>query len=196
MKGGYTLKYLTILTPFALSLLLVGCTPESEEQVETPNKPDTPVEQNDKVDVPKEDTVTLPEVVKPSISAMKEITIGMTKENVVELMGKEYKEKSFMYKGEAGETLVTPVPRVNLDYSVGGLVDGYSFDDSEGDVDIEGIFNKQRGNIVVVRLTDKNTVEYITSYYLNKEDNKLYEYRLFSDGNVKDHPIYPYPTEH
>ncbi|PLS19471.1 hypothetical protein CVD28_03380 [Bacillus sp. M6-12] len=175
-----------------LLLLLSACSAETVS-IESKTPTEKPVQLS--IENPKTKETHQKEEKLPLIKALKKIEIGMKKEEVIRLMGESYKETSFMFTGEGGYSLRTPVPRINLDYSTGALVKGYVFETAfEDEVDIEGIYKQQRGDMIVIRLTDKEVVEQVFAIYLNKEEGKLYEYYKFPTKQVKDHVIYPYPT--
>jgi hypothetical protein len=190
------LKKTKILACSTLLLLLSACSVETTN-VEVKKQPQEPVKISSATKDSQEQTdTTVAKEQVDLIKALKTIEIGMTKQEVLNIMGNPHEETSYMFNGEGGYSLETPVPRINLDYSTGALVEGYHFEtEFEDEVDIEGIYNKQRGDMVIIRLTDKEIVEQVFSIYLNKQDGKLYEYYKFPTKEVKDHIIYPYPEQ-
>jgi len=185
------MKKRTISTVSTLVLLLSACNSEFVPLEEKLPKEKVELATENNEDTGKENEQTSQSI--NLVNALKTIDIGMTKEQVVKIMGTNYKETSYMFEGEGGYSLMTPVPRINLDYSTGALVEDYVFENEVEDaVDIEGIHQKQRGDIIIIRLTDEEKVEQVMALYLNEEEGKVYEYYKFENGYVKDHVIYPF----
>lgn len=188
-----------LLAPVACIIFMTGCVADKENMTitkngENPEKEIVQAENKPEADTKKSDGVekeTPKEIAVNPIDSMKKIKVDMTKEEVVDLMGTSYKEEKFLFEGEAGWRLETPVERIKMDYSVNQPTEK-EYEDMVG---VEQIHTKESGHVVVVRLTDKELVEQVYGYYLNEKDNKVYEYYLFPTGQVKDHIIYPYVTE-
>ena len=189
------MKKAMLFVPVVSAILMTGCIADKDDatitkNAENPNKEIVQVEDELKEDTQKTDDVekeTPKEKIVNPIDSMKEIKVDMTKEEVVALMGTSYKEERFLFEGEAGWRLETPVHRIKMDYSVNQPTEK-EYEDMIG---VEQIHSKEIGHVIVVRLTDKELVEQVYGYYLNEEDNKVYEYYLFPTGQVKDHIIYP-----
>lgn len=185
------------------TLFITGCGTTSPLQEDVAK-----VKEKDKVQV--ETASASPENAKPvekqkeefvsdaivNIDQVKKVKIGMSKDEVIELVGLDFKKTSIMYDGEAGWSLEEPMPKFIMDYSDGALVEGYVFESEfEDEVGIEGIYSQKRGSMVVIRLSDEGFVEQVMAIYYNQDDKHVYEYYLFEDGFVKDHAIYPYPEQ-
>lgn len=167
--------------------------PTSNQTVEQTKKTTVKdVEKIDKVEK-KPDKVkvkTETKYVPVDMDKFKKMKLGMTKEEVVKALGSGFREISKDYHGDGEVTLKEPLPVKILDYSDPLTVtDPYAWDDS---VDIESIYNKKKGSLAKLRMSQEGKVTFINAVYLNPEDNKVYEYYVFEDGYVKDQSIYPF----
>lgn len=198
-------KWLISLSTITLLLSACGVEATNNESETNESKSEVvPVETKVKTETVKEEEreVALDETTNASsetnvnIDQVKKVKIGMSKDEVIGLVGLDFKKTSIMYDGEAGWLLDEPLPKFIMDYSDGALVDGYAFESEfEDEVDIEGIYSQQRGSMVIIRLSDEGFVEQVMAIYYNQDDKHIYEYYLFEDGFVKDHAIYPYPEQ-
>lgn len=57
---------------------------------------------------------------------------------------------------------------------------------NEDAVDLDGIKNQQVNLILFVGWTENKKVKYYFIYDKNKDDGKIYEYRMFNNGTVKE----------
>ncbi|WP_221568976.1 hypothetical protein [Alkalihalobacillus sp. TS-13] len=102
------------------------------------------------------------------------LDVGQTKEEVKSMMGEEYNQVKSMRDG-------TSVWRYDIDSK-----EGYSFETVWDTVDIEGIESRAIGlQVFIAWKNDHSTVDYVTAYYLNPEDKKVYEYRKLSNGTSR-----------
>jgi hypothetical protein len=122
-----------------------------------------------------------PENIMIDIELLKtQIKIGMTMEDVKNLLGNHYK--------------------TTVDVDSGKLIWNYNFgkepdkdkddfiDYDEFEKMLQGEFQAEIGILWDVN----NSVSSLYGIYKNDNENKIYEYRVFPDGQSKDNPIYPF----
>ncbi|HWL23706.1 MAG TPA: hypothetical protein VNR38_08145 [Ureibacillus sp.] len=106
------------------------------------------------------------------------IEIGLTMDEVKEILGEHYTESYFqdiqVWKYEIGKT------------------EEYQFNDGFlSYIDFEEMKKGKIGIVMFVFWDENNLVKQYSTLYLNEKDTKIYDFKVLSNGTVFEEPIYP-----
>lgn len=181
------MKKSLIMISLAL-LALSGCTAGGQKEAQQPNvpqnqqqtqQPDTNQDQSQTKN-PNEgqDQGQAKQPEQKEVSEIKEkLQIGQSQEEVKALLGEGFIELTSAEEHK-------PLWRYDI-----GAQAGYKPDEAEDFVDIDGLKEGKLEIQVFVTWSEENKAESITVYYLNPDENKVYEYRVFPDGTVRETAI-------
>jgi hypothetical protein len=106
------------------------------------------------------------------------LKIGISHDEVVKLFGQNY------YKVGVGDGPLSYCYRYDILSE-----NGYNFNIPFDDVDIKGIINRKVNIVFFAMFSAQDKVDTYVIYYLNPENNNVFEYRLNNDGKAKTSEI-------
>ncbi|WP_243299459.1 hypothetical protein [Bacillus litorisediminis] len=142
---------------------------------QNPNVTENPREEDN--ETPEKENGEIKYDVATALSVLKEdLRLGMTQDEVSGLFGTDYEEVSSEIDNEH-----------KWRYDIGTRV-GYQYSEDYDFADMDGLLNGNVKMQIWVAWDEESKVKSFSSLYVNPEDEKLYEYRVFPDGTVRDIP--------
>lgn len=172
-----------ILTFCLTTLALAGCSgeqadPEQTNQTDQTDANETNASTKNETNGNKQGNEPTQNQTLTIEQVKEQLKVGMTQEEIVEILGESYTEVSSAKDN-------TPMWR----YDLGATAD-YSFEGPNDAIDMEALESGDLELILFINWNEEEQVsDWISAYYVNEADGKIYEFRIFPDGGERENPI-------